>query len=206
MCIYSAILASAAMPLGSNPIQLMWKKPGSGTEEPYPYTGSLGYRDGSLSADIPLESLCKLFNVRFSIVVQCNPHAVPFFFRARGTPGRPVLSYGDAKWRGGFLPALLEDGLRHGMLGLVRLAQRFEVVLPFFGQDMAGTYLQPLFGGTVAVSPRILFTNYVNSLSDGSPEKFGFYLLEGERAIWPALSMIENRVRIDKKIEEVMES
>lgn len=197
------MLASAAMPLGSNPIQLMWKRPGTDIVEPYPYSGSSNYRDGSLYADTPLDALCKLFNVRFSIVVQCNPHAVPFYFKSHGTPGRPVLEYGDAKWRGGVLLALLEELLRREMLGLVRLAHNFEVVLPFFGQDMTGTYLQPLFGGNVSVSPRIRFTNFTNSLSDGTPERFRFYLLEGERAIWPALLMIENRMRIDRKLEEV---
>ena len=188
------------MPLGSNPIQLLWKRPGTDIVEPYPYSGSSNYRDGSLSADIPLSSLCTLFNVRFSVVVQCNPHAVPFYFTARGSPGRPVLAYGDAKWRGGVVLALLEEALRRGMLCLVRLAHDFEVAFPFFGQDMTGTYLQPLFGGSVAVSPRLRLTNFANSLSDGDAERFGFYLLEGERALWPALPMIENRARIDRAL------
>lgn len=192
------------MPLGSNPIQLLWKRPGTDIVEPYPYPGSSGYRDGSLYADIPLGSLCTLFNVRFSIVVQCNPHAVPFYFPARGSPGRPVLARGDAKWRGGVVLALLEEALRRGMRCLVQLAHNFEVVPPFFGQDMTGTYLQPLFEGSVAVSPRMRLTNFTNSLSDGTPERFGFYLLEGERALWPALPMIENRMGIDRKLAEVL--
>ena len=203
ICIYSAILASAAMPLSSKPIHLRWKNPDTGIEEPYELLGTSGFRDGSLSADIPLEGVSKLFNVKFSIVSQCNPHAVPFFYRSRGTPGHPVLSYGDKRWRGGMLTAWLEESLRCTMLKWVKLSHDFEIAPPFFGQDMSGVFLQPLLNGDVTVIPRVRISNYTNSLSDGTPERFKFYILEGERSIWPALLMITNHMKIEKELKKL---
>lgn len=73
--IWSAVMASAAVPGILNPVVLM-KKRKDGRLEPY----SLGakWKDGSLRTDIPLKALNLHFNVNFSIVSQVNPHGTYF--------------------------------------------------------------------------------------------------------------------------------
>jgi predicted acylesterase/phospholipase RssA len=86
--IWSAVLASAAVPGILNPIVLMRKKK-DGTLVPYSFGNK--WKDGSLRTDIPLKALNIHFNVNFSIVSQVNPHINLFFFSPRGTVGRPVV-------------------------------------------------------------------------------------------------------------------
>lgn len=85
--IWSAIIASAAVPGILNAVVLM-QKTKEGDLRPMNWGSK--FKDGSLRVDIPLESLHLLFNVNYSIVSQVNPHVHLFFFAPRGSVGRPV--------------------------------------------------------------------------------------------------------------------
>lgn len=102
--IWSAVLASAAVPGILNPVVLMMKKP-NGTLAPYSFghkwkdgryvsriaTHRCGLTSFSLRTDIPLKALNLHFGVNFSIVSQVNPHINLFFFSSRGAVGRPGM-------------------------------------------------------------------------------------------------------------------
>lgn len=68
--IWSAVIASAAVPGILNPVVLMRKTP-SGKLEPFSFGHK--WKDGSLRTDIPLRALNTHFNVNFPIVSQVNP-------------------------------------------------------------------------------------------------------------------------------------
>ncbi|KAG9104474.1 hypothetical protein FRC06_002130 [Ceratobasidium sp. 370] len=107
--IWSAIIASAAVPGILNPVVLMHKTK-TGAIVPWNY-GSR-FKDGSLRVDIPLQSLNLLFNVNHPIVSQVNPHVHLFFFAPRGSPGKPVAHRKGKGWRGGFLLSAAEQYLK----------------------------------------------------------------------------------------------
>lgn len=102
--IWSAVLASAAVPGILNPVVLMMKKPNGALT---PYSFGHKWKDGrcvariathsrrltsfSLRTDIPLKALNLHFGVNFSIVSQVNPHINLFFFSSRGAVGRPGM-------------------------------------------------------------------------------------------------------------------
>lgn len=65
--IWSAVLASAAVPGILNPVVLMYKKR-DGTLAPYSFGHK--WKDGSLRTDIPIKALNLHFNVNFTIVSQ----------------------------------------------------------------------------------------------------------------------------------------
>lgn len=102
--IWSAVLASAAVPGILNPVVLMMKKP-NGALTPYSFghkwkdgryvariaAGSCRLTAFSLRTDIPLKALNLHFGVNFSIVSQVNPHINLFFFSSRGAVGRPGM-------------------------------------------------------------------------------------------------------------------
>lgn len=69
--IWSAVLASAAVPGILNPVVLMTKKR-DGTLEPYSFGHK--WKDGSLRTDIPIKALNLHFNVNFTIVSQVRLH------------------------------------------------------------------------------------------------------------------------------------
>lgn len=106
--IYSAVIASAAVPGILSPSVLLEKK--NGIVRSWEFQGK--HRDGSLRVDIPLDSLNLLFNVSFSIVSQVNPHVHLFHYGARGSPGRPVSHRRGKGWRGGFLLSACEQLLK----------------------------------------------------------------------------------------------
>ena len=70
--IWSAVLASAAVPGILNPVVLMKKNRATGKLEPYSFGAK--WKDGSLRTDVPLKALNTHFNVNFSIG---NPDFLP---------------------------------------------------------------------------------------------------------------------------------
>ena len=69
-----------------------------------------------------MQAIAELFNCSFSIVSQCNPHVIPFFYHARGADGRPVTwRLWAGGWRGGFVLSALELWLKEDMLKNLRV-------------------------------------------------------------------------------------
>lgn len=77
--IWSAVLASAAVPGILNPVVLMTKKR-DGTLAPYSFGHK--WKDGSLRTDIPIKALNLHFNVNFTIVSQVCKFLLPLLQRS----------------------------------------------------------------------------------------------------------------------------
>lgn len=107
--IWSALLASAAVPGILRPVFLMQKLPDGSL---HPWSWGYKFRDGSLRVDIPLQQLHSLFNVTYPIVSQVNPHVHLFHYGSKGTPGRPTAYRSGRGWRGGFLLSAAEHIVR----------------------------------------------------------------------------------------------
>ncbi|CAE7538180.1 unnamed protein product, partial [Symbiodinium necroappetens] len=75
MLIASAVCASSSMPMLVQAVRLLEKGP-DGSVRPWPGVASL-VRDGTMMADSPCHELAEMLNMRWSIVSQVNPHAVP---------------------------------------------------------------------------------------------------------------------------------
>jgi predicted acylesterase/phospholipase RssA len=130
--IWSAVLASAAVPGILNPVVLM-RKHSDGTLGPYSFGNK--WKDGSLRTDIPLKSLNIHFNVNFSIVSQVNPHINLFFFAPRGSPGRPVSHRRGRGWRGGFLGSSIETSIKLDLQKYLKILKHLELLPRPLGSD-----------------------------------------------------------------------
>lgn len=119
--IWSAAIASAAVPGILNPVVLMLK---TKSGELIPFSFGSKWKDGSLRTDVPLRALNLHFNVNFSIVSQVNPHVNIFFFSSRGTVGRPVTHRKGRGWRGGFLGSALEQYLKLDLAKWLKFLRR----------------------------------------------------------------------------------
>jgi len=181
--IWSAVLASAAVPGILNPIVLM-RKTRDGKLVPYSFGNK--WKDGSLRTDIPLKALNIHFNVNFSIVSQVNPHINAFFFSPRGAPGRPVTHRKGRGWRGGFLGSGLETYLKLEMQKYLKTLRHLELLPRPLGQDWSELWLQK-FSGSVTIWPKSVLSDYWNILSDPGPRRLGRMILFGERSCWPQL-------------------
>lgn len=200
--IWSAVLASAAVPGILNPIVLM-RKTKDGNLAPYSFGNK--WKDGSLRTDIPLKALNIHFNVNFSIVSQVNPHINIFFFSPRGSPGRPVTHRKGRGWRGGFLGSTIETSVKLDLQKYLKILRHLELLPRVMGQDWSEIWLQR-FSGTVTIWPKTVISDFWNILSDPSPQRLDRMLKVGERSCWPKIRFISNRMKVERIILEGLRS
>ncbi|KAG7096913.1 hypothetical protein E1B28_004317 [Marasmius oreades] len=141
--IWSALLASAAVPGILNPVVLMQKLK-DGTIIPWEFSSK--FKDGSLRVDIPIQSLNLFFNVTFPVVSQVNPHVHLFFFAPRGSAGKPVAHSKGKGWRGNFLLSAVEQWLKHELTKNFKVIRDLELLPTVLGQDWSSVFLQRFDG------------------------------------------------------------
>lgn len=196
--IWSAVLASAAVPGILNPVVLM-KKHKDGTLSPYSFGHK--WKDGSLRTDIPLKALNLHFNVRFSIVSQVNPHINLFFFSSRGSVGRPVTHRRGRGWRGGFLGSATEQYLKLDLTKWLKVLRHLELLPRPLGQDWSEIWLQR-FSGTITIWPKSIPSDFYHILSDPSPQRLARMIHVGQQSAFPKLKFIANRAKIERLIQQ----
>ncbi|TAQ85725.1 hypothetical protein B7494_g5959 [Chlorociboria aeruginascens] len=195
--IWSAVLASAAVPGILNPVVLMMKtRDGSLT----PYSFGHKWKDGSLRTDIPLKALNLHFNVNFSIVSQVNPHINLFFFSSRGSVGQPVTHRRGRGWRGGFLGSATEQYLKLDLNKWLKVLRHLELLPRPLGQDWSEIWLQQ-FSGTITIWPRSVISDFWRILSDPNAKQLARMLHVGQQSAFPKLAFLANRMKVERVIE-----
>lgn len=190
LLVWSAVLASAAVPGIFPPVPLM-KKDIEGNI--LPYMPRLKFVDGSVVSDLPIERLMHLYDVNFTIVSQTNPHVVPFLNRR----GR------DEKIRLASLPIhLLKSEIQfhgQGIFDYLRKRVQPEILRQMSGQMY--TIMGQRYSGDVTLSPSYRLRDYRRMLVNPDPAWVREMILQGERATWPKISMIRSHARISKTLE-----
>lgn len=190
LLVWSAVLASAAVPGIFPPVPLM-KKDIHGNI--LPYMSRLKFVDGSVVSDLPIERLMHLYDVNFTIVSQTNPHVVPFLNRR----GR------DEKISIANLPMhLLKSEIQfhgQGIFDYLRKRVQPEILRQMSGQMY--TIMGQRYSGDVTISPSYRLRDYRRMLSNPDPAWVREMILQGERATWPKISMIRSHARISKTLE-----
>ncbi|KAG0227362.1 hypothetical protein BGX31_007016 [Mortierella sp. GBA43] len=197
--VWSAVIASAAIPGILNPVVLMRKR-ADGSVVPFTY-GGRGFKDGSLRADIPLQALHTHFNVNYTIVSQVNPHVHLFFYAARGSVGRPVSHLYGEGWRGGFLMSGIEQFLKLDLSKWLKVLRDLELLPRFMNQDWSWIWLQK-FDGHVTILPKSGFSDWFQLLTDPDEKRMQHCLTVGERQSFSKLHMIANRMKIEQMIAQ----
>jgi predicted acylesterase/phospholipase RssA len=205
--IWSAVLASAAVPGILNPVVLMKKvkvvhsDTGELTEKLEPFAFGHKWKDGSLRTDIPLQALNLHFNVNFAIVSQVNPHVNLFFFSSRGSVGRPVTHRKGRGWRGGYIGSALEQYLKLDMTKWLKVLRHLELLPRPLGQDWSELWLQK-FSGTITIWPKTVLSDYLMIISDPDPQRLARMISVGQLCTWPKLKFIGNRMTLERLIEQ----
>ncbi|KAF8307243.1 patatin-domain-containing protein [Clavulina sp. PMI_390] len=194
--IWSAAIASSAVPTIINPVVLMQK---TKTGDVIPWNWGTKFKDGSLRVDVPLQSLNLLFNVNYPIVSQVNPHIHLFWFAPRGSAGKPVAHRKGKGWRGGFLLSAAEQFLKLELTKNFKVIRDLELMPQIIGQDWSSVFLQR-FDGSITIHPRIQIKDFYRILTDPDRPNMERMIHAGELATWPTLHMIENRFRLEREI------
>lgn len=196
--IWSAVLASAAVPGILNPVVLMMKM-FDGTLAPYSFGHK--WKDGSLRTDIPIKALNTYFNVNFTIVSQVNPHINLFFFSSRGSVGHPVTHRKGRGWRGGYLMSAIENYLKLDMNKWLKFIRHAELLPRPLGQDWSQLWLQE-FSGNITIWPKSAVSDFWHILSDPDAGRLARMIHEGRQSAFPKLKFIANRLKVERLVEQ----
>ncbi|BEI82921.1 hypothetical protein CcaverHIS002_0307890 [Cutaneotrichosporon cavernicola] len=172
--IWSAIIASAAVPGILNPVVLM-AKDRDGSVRPHNLGGSR-FKDGSLREDIPLNK---------------SPHPFVLLRTAWRAVGRPVAHRKGRGWRGGFILSALESYIK------LDLSKHFKVIRDL---DLLPQLLQTLFFGDLNLIPKSRLLDWLHILDDPDRKGLERMILVGQRATWPTVHMVHNRAKIENAI------
>jgi predicted acylesterase/phospholipase RssA len=196
--IWSAVLASAAVPGILNPVVLMMK---TLEGQLVPYSFGHKWKDGSLRTDIPVKALNLHFNVNFTIVSQVNPHINLFFFSSRGSVGHPVTHRKGRGWRGGYLMSAFEHWIKLDMNKWLKFVRHAELLPRPLGQDWSQLWLQQ-FSGTITIWPKSVASDFYYILSDPDAARLARMLHEGQQSAFPKLKFVSNRLMVERIIEQ----
>lgn len=191
--IWSAVVASCALPGLLPPVTLLAKNKFGEPVEAFP-SGTC-WMDGSITADVPMTTLRRLFQANQFIVAQANPHITPFVkkFQKVKVPG--FLARAEA---------LLSKNLRHRVTRLVRMK-----LLPrFLGRDVSGVFLQKYSGltdDTVTIVPQFSAFDMFKLLKQPTEDEMRNYLEEGIKATWPCVPLMHHRLRVELRIQKCLD-
>jgi NTE family protein len=178
-----AVLASCAVPVLFQPVMLMTRDEAG---HRVPYAPTLRWVDGSLKSDLPMMRLRRLHNVNHFIVSQTNPHVLPFLSRA--APEEEGL-VGAVR---GFAYSVLRSHTREVLnLGRLYVPGGIRPTL-----DTATSILEQDYSGHVTILPEVSLWRYMRVTANPDIDSVERFILEGERATWPRMSMVRNQTLI----------
>lgn len=192
--IWSAVLASCAVPILFSPVKLLAKRYDG---KHVSFLGDTQWVDGSVRSDFPQEKMARLYNMSYSIASQANPHIVPFMQTDVERYRQDLLSWPEKIVR--------KQGklLARGVMGFTR--ERVGVV-PQMRRlfDHGYGIVNQHYYGDINIIGQYSLRHYSYLLQNPTSEIIKKLQLEGERATWPKISMIEMHARIGKTIEHII--
>ncbi|KAI8332119.1 acyl transferase/acyl hydrolase/lysophospholipase [Chlamydoabsidia padenii] len=140
----------------------------------------------SSDSEAPLHRLSELFNVNHFIVSQATSYALPFLF-----PLRKLND--DSIWNK--LVYLILSEIRH------RLYQLDQVhLLPRICRGLVDLKMT----GNVNIVPELSFSDFNMIFSNPTYESLAYWILHGERSVWPLLSFIRTRCIIELELDKAI--
>lgn len=195
LLVWSAVLASCAVPILFPPVRLTSKRyDGVHT----PYLASIRWVDGSVRSDFPQEKMARLYNINYTIASQVNPHIVPFMQRDEERFRTDLLSWPERIVRKhGKTIAMDVMNFTRDRMGKVPTVRRI--------LDHGYGIVDQRYYGDVNIVGKYSLRHYQYMLQNPRPHLFKILQREGERATWSKLSSIEAHARIGKTIEHCIE-
>jgi predicted acylesterase/phospholipase RssA len=194
--VWSAVLASCAVPVLFPPVKLTSKRyDGKYTS----YMANTKWVDGSVRSDFPQEKMARLYNLSYTIASQVNPHIVPFMQSDEERYRKDVLSWPERIIR--------RQGvvISRGMMDFAReRAERMPTIRRLL--DYGYGIMDQRYYGDVNIIGDFNFSEYRYMLQNPKKELFKLLQKEGERATWPKISAIEAHARVGKTIHHCLES
>ena len=183
-----AVMASCSVPGLFPPVTLAAKDVKG---ERVPYLPSRRWVDGSVSDDLPMKRLSRLYGVNHYIVSQTNPIVLPFINAEKQGDGVfATLSQTGIK-------TIKDWGLATGHLLQKPLSDNSYISKLINGYI---SVVSQTYTGDITILPTSRFLNPATALANRSNEEIFELIKEGERSTWPKIEQI----RIQTKISRVL--
>ena len=150
------------------------------------YTQTLNERDS------PLSRIAELFNVNHFIVSQARPYIAPFLRYDLQQPHSPRQAR-----RNGLLHPLLRlatQEIHHRLNQLDALG-----LLPFAVRRLLIDETIP--GASITLVPDLKRTDFLRLLENPTKENLDYWILQGERSVWPTVCSLRIRCAIEVELD-----
>ncbi len=192
--IRSAILASCAVP-GIFPPVTLWAKNKDGQKQPY--LPSRKWIDGSMSNDLPIKRLTRLYAVNHFIVSLTNPLVLPFI----SDPNNQNELLAPVKK---LTKAVMKETTQFNY----SIAKRFFRYLPSsvtFAANTINSVVQQDYIGDINIMADVSSIRPDKLLSSLSVEKLIKLIKDGEKATWPKIAAIKTTTQIGRVLDSILE-
>ncbi|GAO46992.1 hypothetical protein SAICODRAFT_90914 [Saitoella complicata NRRL Y-17804] len=188
------IRTAALASLGTDKVELLAKEE-DGTVVPWDLAYSYRKRPStpkkSISAESPYTRITELFNVNHFIVSQARPYLAPFL----------SSDSSDLHKHHTLLPSILRLAaleIKHRLQQLDSLG-----LLPARVRRFVVDEYVPSQGDPVVIVPALYASDAGKMWRNPTKEMIEYFVLKGERATWPALALIDVRLRIELTLDRI---
>ncbi|MES3040865.1 MAG: DUF3336 domain-containing protein [Pseudomonadota bacterium] len=193
LLVWSAVLASCAVPLLFPPVTLTTK---SADGNHTPYMPLERWVDGSMRSDMPRRRLMRLYNVNYFIASQVNPHIVPLLESERKKRQNDKISSLPRRILKTQAKLLSMGSLQvvHDSVSNEALRQMLSHVYTMISQSYHGD-------ATIA-PPKYGMKHYQHMMQNPTKESVIWFRQQGERATWPKIDQIRVQTKISMTLQK----
>ncbi|CAO3631008.1 unnamed protein product [Mucor hiemalis] len=137
-------------------------------------------------SEAPLYRLSELFNVNHFIVSQASIYAIPFISKAQNLQHETLLHK---------LAYILASEFKHRLYQLDQLH-----LLPHILRGV----IEEKMSGNVNIVPELAFSDVNILFSNPSHKSLAYWILHGERSVWPLMAFIRTRCMIELALDRAV--
>jgi TAG lipase/lysophosphatidylethanolamine acyltransferase len=143
--------------------------------------------------DSPLSRIAELFNVNHFIVSQARPYLVPFLRSDMPGPSPLYTRRGQTSLIGGLL-RLMTMEIHHRLSQLDSLSLLPNSIRRFLVDEH-------IPAASVTLVPEISAGDFVRLLETPTRESLDYWILRGEKSVWPAVGAIKVRCAVESELD-----
>ncbi|KAL2151475.1 hypothetical protein VTH82DRAFT_6573 [Thermothelomyces myriococcoides] len=199
--IWSAVAASCSVPLIFKGQPLLMKHPVTGAHQLWTPTPQQ-FIDGSVDNDLPMTRLAEMFNVNHFIVSQVNPHVMPFLPKDEQVVPGKLTHERPARSLASELLVKFGSITKEEMLYRMQFCAEMGIFPHLLTKLLA--VMNQKYSGDINILPDIPRNDLPLVLKNPTPEFMLRSCTVGERATWPKLSRIRDRLAIELALDQAV--
>lgn len=143
--------------------------------------------------DSPLRRVAELFNVNHFIISQARPYLIPFLQSDMHGPSL-LETRGKATQMSAFLVRMVGLELRHRLRQVDTLGMLPASIRRFLVDEQVPA-------ASMTLVPEVSMGDFVRLLETPTRETLNYWILRGERSVWPAVSALRIRTHIENELD-----